>query len=60
MHRAWRARRWAERGQLQLVEPDPPAALIEAVDVIDRALAAREQREHEARMRELKERQEKP
>lgn len=60
VHRAARARKWAERGQLPVVEPHPPNALIEAIDEIDGALSAREQREHEARMRELEERKTKP
>lgn len=57
VHRAARARKWAERGQLTVVEPKPSAALIEAVDEIDSALAAREHREHEQRMAEIKERE---
>lgn len=57
VHRAATARKWAERGQLAIVEPAPSAALIEAINEIDGALAAREAREHAARMKDLEERQ---
>lgn len=54
--RACEARRWAERGQLTVVEPHPSNALIEAINVLDDAVCDRTRREYERTERELRER----
>lgn len=42
MHDAVHAYRWWEKGALALICPHPSAALVDAVDVIQTALSARE------------------
>ena len=37
VHRAVRANAWREKGQLELVEPDPSYRLIQAVDLVSSA-----------------------
>lgn len=61
VHRAARAYRWWEKGQLALLEGDaPPAALCDAVDAVADGLAARERRDHERAMAEAKDRADRP
>jgi len=40
VHRAMRAWRWRRRGGIRNVEPNPPAALLDAVDEIDAGVEA--------------------
>lgn len=38
---ACKARRWAERGELRTLYPDPPGVLLEAIDLVDAGISAR-------------------
>lgn len=51
VHRAVRAHAWREAGELKTLEPRPPAALCEAIDLVAAGIAARERREAEDRER---------
>lgn len=46
-HRIVRALRWHRSGQLALVDPHPVAALVDALDIVQSGLAARERDELE-------------
>lgn len=52
-----RAHAWREHGELARVEGDhPPGALIDAIDLVAHAVAAREAREHDDRLRDAESR----
>jgi hypothetical protein len=57
VHRAARARGWRDHGELGAREADPPATLLEAIDIIDDAYGARLEQENKQRQREAEKNQ---